>query len=99
MGWLGPAIGILAALTLWDTGHPVLLSLAIISSICCFWSWGIMHNYATEMAKLRSTYRGVFSDFTENEVQSVPNWIAGLNMLFTFAVLVLLIIAVVIRFV
>ena len=97
MGWLGVVLGIVTAFLLWGTGHPVLLSLAILAAAGCFWSWGIMHNFATEMAKQRPSYKGGFYDITEAEANSVPNWITNLNILFTLVSVVLLIVAVAIR--
>ena len=56
-----------------------------------------MHNFATEAAKKRSNYRGRFYDITLTEADSVPNWIAILNMCFSILALLLLITAIVIR--
>lgn len=98
MGWFGPVLGGVAALILWGMEQTVLMALAIFSSIGCFWSWGIMHNFATEVAKRRSNYTGSFSDITSKEADSVPNWIAGLNIGFTVASLILFATAMIIRF-
>ncbi len=97
MGWLSVAIGVIAATVLYGTGHGVLFTLAIVLTIACLWSWGVMHNFATEAAKRRSTYTGGFYDLTESEVDSAPNWISAINMLSTLAVVVLLIVAIFIR--
>ena len=83
MGWLPVLLALVASELLYDTGHPVLLTFAIGSTVGCFWSWGTMHNYATEAAKRRSSYRGGFYDITEEEADSVPNWIARVNMCFS----------------
>ncbi len=53
MGWLNVLLSAFASVLLYDTGHAVLLVLAIGATIGCFWSWGIMHNFATEAAKQR----------------------------------------------
>lgn len=73
------------------------MALAILSGIGCFWSWGIMHNYATETAKRRSSYIGGFYDITPREADSVPNWVTGLNLIFAVVSLILLATAIIIR--
>lgn len=97
LGWLGPILGGSAALILWGMDQTVLMTLSILSGIGCFWSGGIMHNFATEVAKHRPNYTGGFYDITPGEADSVPNWIAGLNVLCTVAVLILLATAIIIR--
>ncbi len=97
MGWLGPILGGIAALILWGMDHPVLMILAALSGIGCFWSWGIMHNFATNATKQRQDYRGGFYDIAPSEADSVPNWIAGLNLLCTVASLILLATAIIIH--
>ena len=83
MGWLPVSLALVASALLYDTGHPVLLTLAIGSAVGCFWSRRIMHNYATEAAKRRSSYDGGFYDITEEEADSVPNWITYWSMCFS----------------
>ena len=90
MGWLSVLLAGLAAFLLFKAGHTVLMILAIVAAVGCFWSWGIMHNYATEAAKRRSNYTGGFYDITNREAQAVPDWISTANMLFSLAALVLL---------
>lgn len=97
MGWLGPILSGVAALILWGMDHTVLMVLAILSAIGSFWSWGVMHNFATEVAKRRPTYTGGFYDITPQEADSVPNWIAGLNIGFSVASLILFATAMIIR--
>ena len=97
MGWLSVAVGVIAAALLYGTGHGVLFTFSVVFTIACLCSWGVMHNFATESAKRRSTYTGGFYDLTEIEVDSVPNWVTTINMLSTFAVVVILIIALFIR--
>ncbi len=80
MGWLSVLICIIAATTMRTKGHTIFMIVAIIAAIVCFWSWGVMHNYANERAKRRRSYQG---DFTAEEVQSVPDWITWINMGFT----------------
>jgi hypothetical protein len=91
MGWLSVLLSGVAAFLLFMTGHTVLMVLAIVAAIGCFWSWGIMHNYATDAAKRRSNYSSGFYDITKREAQAVPDWICMVNMLFGLAGLVLLI--------
>jgi hypothetical protein len=98
MGWLSALVGIAAAVLLYGTGHEILFALAIASVAGCFWSWGIMHNYATNTAKKRSSYRGNFYDFTGQEIQSAPNWITVVNMILTLTAVGLLITGLVVRF-
>lgn len=98
MGWLPVLVALVASGLLYDTGHPVLLTLSIVAAIGCFWSWGIMHNFATEAASRRSNYSGRFDDITEEEADSVPNWITYLNFGFSVPALLLLIAAIVMRF-
>jgi hypothetical protein len=90
MGGVSVLISAIAAFLLFKTGHTVLMIFAIFVSIGCFWSWGVMHNFATESAKRRRNYRGGFHDITRQEAESVPNWIAGINMGFSLIGLMLL---------
>lgn len=75
MGWLPVIISAIAAYLIYDTGHTVMFAIAIITVIGCFWSWGIMHNFATDLARKRSNYSGEFGDIKDFEAQAVPNWI------------------------
>lgn len=85
-----------AAFLLYASGHLVLFALAILAAVGCWWSWGIMHNYATDAARQRPTYRGGFNDITEAEATAVPNWIAKINLGFSLAAFALLVTAIVI---
>lgn len=91
MGWLSVLLSGIAAFLLFKTGHTALMILAIIAAVGCLWSWGIMHNYATDLAKRRSNYTGGFYGITNQEAQAVPDWISTVNMLFSLVGLVLLI--------
>lgn len=91
MGWFSVVLSGIAALLLFKTGHTILMVIAIITAIGCFWSLGIMHNYATELAKRRPNYRGEFYDITHQEAQEVPDWISWINMAFSLLGLILLI--------
>ena len=97
MKWLRVLPALIASALLYDTGHPVLFGLAIGVAVGCFWSWGIMHNYATEEAKKRPSYKGGFGDILPKEADSVPNWITSVNMGFRALALIALVSAVVIR--
>ena len=57
MGWLSVLVGIEAVAQLYETGQGILFTVAILAVAGCLWSWGIMHNYATDMAKKHSSYR------------------------------------------
>ena len=95
MGWLSVVISGIGAFLFFKTDHTVLMVLSIITAAGCFWSWGIMHNYATEASKRRSNYTGGFYDITDQEAEHVPDWITLANMILSFAGLVLLITAIV----
>jgi hypothetical protein len=56
MGWLSVVIAAVAAFMLYGTGHPLLFICAILAAAGDFYSWGIMHNYATEAASQRLCY-------------------------------------------
>jgi hypothetical protein len=91
MGWLSLLLPSIAALLFYKMGHTILMALCIIVVIGCFWSRGVMHNYATEHAKLRSDYTGGFHDITKREAEAVPDWITTGNIIFSLMGLVLLI--------
>lgn len=90
MGWFTTAISVFAAYLIYGTGHQILFFLAIIISIGCLWSWGIMHNFATDLARQRNNYTSDFRDITELEADAVPNWITGVNMGFSALGLIML---------
>ena len=97
MGWASVLSSLLAALLMLIKGHPILMIIALFAAIGSFWSWGVMHNYATELAKHRPDYKGGFYDFTKKEVQSVPDWIAIVNFGFSLFGIVLLIVGIIIK--
>ena len=95
MGWLGVVISAIAAWLLWDDGwlwRIVPIGVGIIE-LC---SWGIMHNFATEAAKQRPNYTGNFYDLTKREVDTVPNWLAMLNLAGFIAAIGLLLVGLVV---
>jgi hypothetical protein len=83
MGWLSVLASAAGAYLLYSSGNHVLMVAAIIATLVSFWSWGVMHNYATDQARRRPGYRAGFYDFTRWEVESVPNWITTISMLST----------------
>lgn len=85
MGCLSIILSLIATFILFKIGHIVLMYIAITIAIGCYWSWGIMHNFATEMAKKRPDYSGSFFDITKSEARSVPNWITIVNIVFTLS--------------
>lgn len=95
MGWLAVVVGLAACVLLWTQDAYVLLGLASACTVVCLWSYGVMHNYAVESAKGRRSYGGGFGDFTARDMEAVPNWLAGLNLAFSAAVLGFLIVGIV----
>jgi hypothetical protein len=52
-GWISVIASLIATILLYGTGHLYLFIFAILITIACFWTFGIMHNYATNSAKSR----------------------------------------------
>ncbi len=96
MGWLSVLLSSIAAFLLFKTGHTALMILSVVAAVGCFWSWGVMHNYATELAKHRQNYTGGFYDITPHEAQTVPDWVSWVNMGFSLLGLILLITGIII---
>ena len=86
MGCFGVLLGAGTAWWLWHGGNTVAACIAAALALISYWSFGVMHNYATEAAKRRSGYEGGFSDFTAREVDEIPNWIGAVNLAATIAV-------------
>jgi len=97
MGWLSVLLSIIAAFVLYLNGNTVLMIIAIIAALGCFWSLGIMHNYATDQAKKRLNYTGGFYDITKTEADSVPDWITWINLVFSLSGFVLFITGIVLN--
>jgi hypothetical protein len=97
MGWLSVLLSGVAAYLLFVSDHTVLMGVAIATTVGCFWSWGVMHNYATDAAKRRSDHTGGFYDLTKQEAEAVPNWITVVNMVFSFLGIILLIAGIVFK--
>jgi hypothetical protein len=83
MGWLHIAIGIIACLLLYSTENWIAFWVAVVAAMGSFWSLGIMHNFATESAKRRPSYKGGFCDLTAGEANAAPNWATLVNLLFS----------------
>ena len=88
MGWLSVLICVIAVALMHAKGRIIFMVVAVIAAVVCFWSWGVMHNYANERAKRRQSYQG---DFTAEEIQSVPDWITWINVGFTILGIILLV--------
>ncbi|MFQ5787405.1 MAG: hypothetical protein ACE5H1_05435 [Thermodesulfobacteriota bacterium] len=52
-GWISVIASLIATILLYGTGHSYLFFFAVLITIACFWTFGIMHNYATSSAKSR----------------------------------------------
>ena len=97
MGWLPVILGGAAAYFLYQDGYLILSILAAASAVGCFWSWGIMHNYATDAARQRPSYRGGFHDISETEAEAVPNRITIINLGFSIVAIGLLVTVIVLE--
>jgi hypothetical protein len=75
MGWLSVLMGAAASVIFYGLAEMVWLTASASATIGGFWSWGVMHNYATDAAKRRPGFGGGFWDITQAEAASVPNWI------------------------
>ena len=99
MGWLPVLLSVVAAVLLYRTEHTALMILAILASIGCFWSWGVMHNCAAEQAKRRPGYTGRFYDISDEEADAVPDWIAWASAVSSLVGFLLLVTGVVFTYV
>jgi hypothetical protein len=52
-GWISVIASLIATILLYGTGHLYFFIFAILITIACFWTFGIMHNYAINSAKYR----------------------------------------------
>lgn len=96
MWWIYVLISEIGVFLFWKEQNNLLLIIGIIVLIGTVGSYGIMHNYATDEAKKRSSYIGGFNDFTTEEVESIPNWITSINMIMSIIGIILLVISVLI---
>jgi hypothetical protein len=83
MGWIGVLLGLIGAIISFLSSYYTVAVLCLVSSVGCFWSYGVMHNYATNMAKQRASYSGRFYDITPDETRAAPDWITRINIAFT----------------
>ena len=93
MGWLSIIAGAGAATLFFLGGYLALAGAAALVTVGAFWTYGVMHNFATDSAKRRRSYDGGFSDLSENDLNAVPNGLALLNLLASLACFGLLITA------
>jgi hypothetical protein len=91
MAFLSVLISAIAAFLLYKSEHNGLMIIAIFAVSGSLCSWGIMQNYATEMAKRRQGSTGGVFGITIEEAAAVPNWITWVSMGFTLLGVVLLI--------
>lgn len=64
MGWLHVAIGLVACFLLYGSEKPIAFWVAVVATAGTLWSFGIMHNFATESAKMKTRLqRGVFRPY------------------------------------
>ena len=68
---------------------------AVIATFIALWSWGVMHNFAVEAAKRRPSFRGDFYDITPAEADSVPDWLAIVNLIATLGCAGLLVVGII----
>lgn len=93
MGWWAVGAGVVAATLFYVADSTVLLVLAATAAIGSFWTFGIMHNYAMDLAKRRSNFTGQFWDITPDEADAVPNGWAFANFICSAACFVLFLVA------
>ena len=96
MGIFHFILGIVTCIIFYKISATFLLMLSIINVVGILWSWGIMHNYATEEAKKRNNYKGGFYDFTSKEIDAIPDWLVWINMATSLMGIVLFIISTII---
>jgi hypothetical protein len=83
MGWIGVLLGLIGVVISFLSSYYTIAVLCLVSSVGCFWSYGVMHNYATNMARQRASYSGRFYDITPDETRAAPDWITRTNVVFT----------------
>jgi len=94
MGWIPIACAAIGAWLFHVSQNDWLFWIALCTGVLSLWSYGVMHNYATEAAKQRPGYSGKFYDISESEADSVPNWLAAASMLSSVAAMFLFVIAI-----
>ena len=81
MGWISVICASIGAWLFYQSQNDWLFWFTIGAGVLAFWSYGVMHNYAIEVAKKRQGFNGRFYDIAPHEADAVPNWIAMINML------------------
>jgi hypothetical protein len=77
-GWISVIASLIATILLYGTGHLYLFIFAILITIICFWTFGIMHNYVISSAKSRHDRilkNMKFEGRTEEEITAFDNGI------------------------
>lgn len=90
MGLLFVLSGVVASYLHWTAGAIAMAILSAAATVLSFWSLGVMHNFAVEQARGRSSFRGGFGDFEPGELIPIPRWLTTLNFLSSLVVLVML---------
>ena len=106
MGWLAVLIATIPAVLLWGAG--VIWFIALGNAVLNFWSFGVMHNFATaagaeRIRQLRKNLEGeeltperqlgLLSLRPEKNLEHVPNWLTIVNMASTIMAVGLLVYA------
>jgi hypothetical protein len=81
-GWISVLASLIATILLYGTGHLYLFVFAILITIACFWTFGIMHNFAISSAKVRHdriSENMKFEGRSEEEVTAFDNRIIRLS--------------------
>ena len=104
MGWLSVAVAVASAVLLWGAG--LIWFVAAGNAVLNFWSFGVMHNFATtasaqKIKQLRRNLQGeelsperqraLLSLRPKMNLDHVPDWLTWLNLGSTVAAVVLLI--------
>ena len=106
-GCISLAIAVLAAIVFFFSGHWILGSVSIGVTVLCFWSNGVMHNFAYAAdAEWASNFRqnskdaGMSDDEIESiianrpthmDIDAIPDWVSSVNMVATLVAAVLLV--------
>lgn len=85
MGWFSVLIGLSACILLYLVENWLAFWIALVVTIGVFWTYGVIHNYATESAKWHAANKGEehtggFYDFENHDLDAIPDWLAQVNM-------------------
>ena len=94
MAWLPVVLGAATCWILYRSDEIVLFIVVFLLTLISFWSWGIMHNFATEEAKKRPAYTGGFYDLTKQEARVAPDWITRINFVSSIGIALIFLYAV-----